>query len=117
MSFEDIEVGRAARAAREVIKGKGRCIRKRKSATLEAVEPETEVEAVPEVAHAAKEVITGKRKQGWKRKSACTRGKGGGTRARARSGTDDRSVSAMESTNGTYVLKRRSRGTGSLGEE
>ena len=66
MSFEDIEVARAARAAKEVIKGKGKRGRKRKSATLEADEPETEVEAVPEVAHAAKEVITGKRKHGRK---------------------------------------------------
>ena len=70
MSFEDIEVARAARAAKEVIKGKGKRGRKRKSATLEADEPETEVEAVPEVAHAAKEVIMGKRKHGRKRKSA-----------------------------------------------
>ncbi|KAH9211700.1 hypothetical protein DL95DRAFT_464657 [Leptodontidium sp. 2 PMI_412] len=70
MSFEDIEVARAARAAKEVIKGKGKRGRKRKSATLEADEPETEVEAEPEVAHAAKEVITGKRKHGRKRKSA-----------------------------------------------
>lgn len=70
MSSEDIEVARAARAAKEVIKGKGKRGRKRKSATLEADEPETEVEAVPEVAHAAKEVITGKRKHGRKRKSA-----------------------------------------------
>ena len=46
MSFEDIEVARAARAAKEVIKGKGKCGRKRKSATLEADEPEPE----PEVA-------------------------------------------------------------------
>lgn len=70
MSFEDIEVARAARAAKEVINGKGKRGRKRKSATLEADEPETEVEAVPEVAHAAKEVITGRRKHGRKRKSA-----------------------------------------------
>ena len=36
MSFEDIEVARAARAAKEVIKGKGKRGRKRKSAALEA---------------------------------------------------------------------------------
>src|ERR1700721_2633046 len=46
MSFEDIEVARAARAAKEVIKGKGKRGRKRKSAALEADEPEPE----PEVA-------------------------------------------------------------------
>jgi hypothetical protein len=43
MSFEDIEVARAARAAKEVIKGKGKRGRKRKSAALEADEPEPEV--------------------------------------------------------------------------
>jgi hypothetical protein len=43
MSFEDIEVARAARAAKEVIKGKGKRGRKRKSAALEADEPEAEV--------------------------------------------------------------------------
>jgi hypothetical protein len=48
MSFEDIEVARAARAAKEIIKGKGKRGRKRKSAALEADEPETEAE--PEVA-------------------------------------------------------------------
>jgi hypothetical protein len=42
MSFEDIEVARAARAAKEVIKGKGKRGRKRKSAALEAGEPEPE---------------------------------------------------------------------------
>jgi hypothetical protein len=41
MSFEDIEVARAVRAAKEVIKGKRG--RKRKSAALEADEPEPEV--------------------------------------------------------------------------
>jgi hypothetical protein len=44
MSFEDIEVARAARAAKEVIKGKGKRGRKRKSAALEAEEPETEAD-------------------------------------------------------------------------
>lgn len=70
ISFKDIEVARAARAAKEVIKGKGKRGRKRKSTTLEADKPETEVEAVPEVAHAVKEVITGKRKHSRKHKSA-----------------------------------------------
>jgi len=65
MSFEDIEVARAARAAKEVIKGKGKRGRKRKSSALEADEPETEAE--PEVAHAAKEVINGRGKCGRKR--------------------------------------------------
>jgi len=41
MSFEDIEVARAARVAKEVIKGKGKRSRKRKNAALEADEPET----------------------------------------------------------------------------
>jgi hypothetical protein len=36
MSFEDIEVARAARAAKDAIKGKGKRGRKRKSAALEA---------------------------------------------------------------------------------
>ena len=75
MSFEDIEVARAARAAKDVIKGKGKRGRKRKSATLEAEEPETEAEAEgpeaeAEVARAAKEAINGRRKRGRKRKSA-----------------------------------------------
>ena len=66
MSFEDIEVARAARATKEVIKGKGKRGRKRKSAALEADEPEPE----PEVARAAKEAIKGRGKRGRKRKSA-----------------------------------------------
>ncbi len=72
ISFEDIEVARVTRAVKEVIKGKGKRGRKRKSARLEAdesgTEPEAEAEA--EVAHATKEVITGKEKRGRKRKSA-----------------------------------------------
>jgi hypothetical protein len=48
ISFEDIEVARAARAAKEVIKGKGKRGRKRKSAAQEADEPEPEPE--PELA-------------------------------------------------------------------
>ena len=43
MSFEDIEGARAARAAKEVIKGKGKRGRKRKSAAQVADEPELEV--------------------------------------------------------------------------
>ncbi|KAH6666720.1 hypothetical protein B0J14DRAFT_705200 [Halenospora varia] len=73
MSFEDIKVARAARAAKEVIKGKGKRGRKHKSAALEADEPEAdkpETEAEPEVAHTAKEVINGRGKRGRKRKSA-----------------------------------------------
>jgi septum formation inhibitor MinC len=51
MSFEDIEVARAARAAKEVTKGQGKRGRKRKSAALEADEPEpAEPEPEPEVA-------------------------------------------------------------------
>jgi hypothetical protein len=69
MSFEDIEVARAARASKdEVIKGKGKRGRKRKNAALEADEPEAEAE--PEVAHTAKEVINGRGKRSRKRKSA-----------------------------------------------
>ena len=49
MSFEDIKVERAARAAKAT-KGKGKRGRKRKSAALEAEEPEAEAEADPEVA-------------------------------------------------------------------
>jgi hypothetical protein len=73
ISFKDIEVARAARAAKEIIKGKGKRGRKRKSAVLEAEEPETEAaepELEPEVARAAEEVINGRGKRGRKRKSA-----------------------------------------------
>jgi hypothetical protein len=70
MSFEDIEVARAARMAKDATKGKGKRGRKRKSITLEADEPESNPEAEPEVGHTAKEVITGKRKRGRKRKGA-----------------------------------------------
>jgi hypothetical protein len=66
MSYEDIEETRAKRAAKEVIKGKGKRGRKRKSAALETDEPEPE----PEVARAAKEVINGRGNRGRKRKSA-----------------------------------------------
>ena len=44
MSFENIKVARATRAAKEVMKGKGKRGRKRKSAALEADEPEAEQE-------------------------------------------------------------------------
>ena len=79
MSFEDIEVARAARAAKEVIKGKGKRGRKRKSAALEAdepevdeqePEPESEADSEPEVARVAEEVINGRGKRGRKRKIA-----------------------------------------------
>jgi hypothetical protein len=40
MSFEGIEVARATRAAKKVIKGHGKRGRKRKSAAQEADEPE-----------------------------------------------------------------------------
>jgi hypothetical protein len=73
MSFEDIEVARAARAAKEVIKGKGKRGRKRKSVALEADEPEPdepEPEPESEVARAAKEVIKDRGKRGRKRMSA-----------------------------------------------
>ena len=67
MSYEDIKEARAKRAAKEVIKGKGKRGQKRKSTTLEADKLETEPE--PEVARAAKEVINGRGKRGRKRKS------------------------------------------------
>jgi hypothetical protein len=79
MSFEDIEVVRAARAAKEVIKGKGKRGWKRKSAALEAdeleadeQEPELESKADSEleVARVAEEVINGRGKRGRKRKIA-----------------------------------------------
>jgi hypothetical protein len=80
MSFEDIEEARAKRAAKEVIKGKGQRGWKRKSAALEAVEPESDLELEldpqpepepeTEVARAAKEVINDRRKRGRKRQSA-----------------------------------------------
>lgn len=71
MSFEDIEVARAARAAKDVIKGKGKRGRKRKSVVLEPDDTDkTDAEPEPEVARAAKEVIKGKGKRGRKRKSA-----------------------------------------------
>ena len=69
MSFEDIEVARAARAAK-VIKGKGKRGRKRKSAAVEAKESEAdEPEPEPEVACAAKEAINGRGKRVRKCKS------------------------------------------------
>jgi hypothetical protein len=70
MSFEDIEVARAARTAKDVIKGKGKHSRKRKSAILKADEPETEPEPEPKVAYITKYAINGKGKRGLKRKSA-----------------------------------------------
>ena len=63
MSFEYIEVARAARAAKEVIKGKGKRGRKRKSTAIEADDPEP-------VVRAAEEVINDRRKRGRKRKSS-----------------------------------------------
>jgi hypothetical protein len=72
ISFEDIEVARAARAAKDVIKEKGKRGRKRKNAVQEADEPdiEPECELEPEVARAVKEVIKGRGKRGRKSKSA-----------------------------------------------
>ena len=79
ISFKDIKVAQVARVAKEVIKGKGKRGRKRKSATLEASELEAneqelnlELEADLElkVARVAEEVINGKGKRGRKRKIA-----------------------------------------------
>lgn len=66
MSFEDLEVARAARAAKEAIQGKGKRGRKRKGTVLEAekVDPE------PGLARAAKEAIKGREKRGRNRKGA-----------------------------------------------
>jgi hypothetical protein len=66
ISFKNIEVAQAARAAKDVIKGKGKRGRKRKSAALKAEDPEAEAE----VARAAKEAINSRGKCGRKRKSA-----------------------------------------------
>jgi hypothetical protein len=69
MSYEDIEEARKKCAAKDATKGKGKRGWKRKSATIEADEPEAdEEEPEPEVARTAKEVT--KRKRGRKRKSA-----------------------------------------------
>ncbi|KFZ24430.1 hypothetical protein V502_01093 [Pseudogymnoascus sp. VKM F-4520 (FW-2644)] len=70
MSYEDIEEARAKRAAKEIIKGKGKRGRKRKSTALEAGEPELEVEPELELTRSAKEVIKSKGKSGQKCKSA-----------------------------------------------
>jgi hypothetical protein len=75
ISFEDIEVARAARAAKEVIKGKGKRGRKRKSTAIEAddleldAELDSELDLKLEVARAAEEVINGRGKRRRKRKS------------------------------------------------
>jgi hypothetical protein len=75
MSFEDIEVARAARAVKDA-KGKGKRGRKRKSAALEPDEPdepeadEPEPEPEPEMARAVEEVVQGRGKRGLKRKTA-----------------------------------------------
>jgi hypothetical protein len=52
MSYEDIEVAGAARAAKDAIKGKGKRGRKRKSAVMEADDQETEAVEPPEPARA-----------------------------------------------------------------
>jgi len=48
MSFKDIEIAQATRAAKEVIKGKSKCGRKHKNTTLEANEPEPKVTRIIE---------------------------------------------------------------------
>jgi len=74
ISFKDIEVARVARATKDVIKGKGKRGRKRKSATLEANKPKIEPKLEPKlelkVAYITKYAINGKGKRGLKRKSA-----------------------------------------------
>jgi hypothetical protein len=75
MSFEDIEVARAARAAKDNIKGKGKRGRKRKSATPDELEPEPEPTSAPDVepelesAHAAKQIEKSLGKRRWKRRT------------------------------------------------
>ncbi|TAQ89993.1 hypothetical protein B7494_g1667 [Chlorociboria aeruginascens] len=69
ISYKDIEEARKKRTAKDATKGKGKRGRKRKSAALEADEPEADEEE-PEVAHTAEKVITGKRNRGRKHKSA-----------------------------------------------
>jgi hypothetical protein len=64
MSFEDIVKARTDRAAKDIMKGKGKRGRKRKA--LEAGEQELE----PDVAHAAKQVKNGRGKRSRKRNSA-----------------------------------------------
>jgi len=66
MSFEDLEVARAARAAKETIKGKGKRGWKRKSAVLEAEEQDPD----QGLARAVKEAIKGRGKRRRNRKSA-----------------------------------------------
>ena len=66
MSFEDLEEARAAYAAKEVTKGKGKRGRKRKSAALEAEEQDPE----PGLTRAAKEAIKGGVKRRRNRKNA-----------------------------------------------
>jgi hypothetical protein len=66
MSYEDIEEARTTRVAKEVIKGNGKRSQKRKSAVLEADEPEPELDE----ARPAEEVINGRGKRSRKRKSA-----------------------------------------------
>jgi hypothetical protein len=68
MSFKDIEIAWVARTAKDVIKGKGKRGRKRKSIALEVNELKLEPEL--EVARAAKEVIKGKGKRSRKHKIA-----------------------------------------------
>ncbi len=69
-------MARAARATKEVIKGKGKRGQKRKSTAIEAddpepdVEPDSEPDSELEVARAVEEVINGRRKRGRKRKSS-----------------------------------------------
>lgn len=47
MSYEDIEEARAKRAAKEIMKGRAKRGRKRKSSALETDEPELQLEPVP----------------------------------------------------------------------
>ena len=61
MSFKDIEIAWVARTAKDVIKGKGKRGRKRKSIALEVNELKLEPEL--EVARAAKNVVKGRKRR------------------------------------------------------
>jgi hypothetical protein len=62
MSYKDIKEARAKRAAKKIIKGKGKYSRKHESIALEADKPEIELE--PKITYIAKEVINGRGKHG-----------------------------------------------------
>jgi hypothetical protein len=68
ISFEDIEVARVVRIAKDTTKSKGKRGQKRKSIILEADKLKSNLETELEVGHIAKEVIISKKKRGRKHK-------------------------------------------------